>query len=248
MAVESMSNLSNLPFVLSGELFNKDALTIKQDAGRVTALALYTVMGLEISAVPTTGTAVVGNTGNGTVTAVVKVQDGQAAIVGNYVLECTAAVANGGVFKLTDPFGNILATGLTMTPGTGAATIFQEGGLRFTITDGATDFAVADKFNITVTAVNKLVPLNGANVNGGQKFAGILENNGITAAQMVAGDITSGKLIIGGRGVVDSAQLVWENGLSLGTVLPSGKTVEQEMRDLGIFVAAPVNINEFENV
>jgi hypothetical protein len=89
-----------------------------------------------------TSTAQGGNTGNGTVgsTSVTS-----AAITGTYVLEITTAAANGGSFEVTDPLGNVVGTGTV-----GVA--FSGGGISFTLSDGSTDFAVGDGFNLAVKA------------------------------------------------------------------------------------------------
>jgi phage tail sheath gpL-like len=92
-----------------------------------------------------------GNTGNGTCTALSAVG---VAKPGAHRLICTSAVANGGVWSLTDPDGIVVATGLTMTPGAGGATVLTGGGLQFTLTDASTDFIVGDEFVITAPATN----------------------------------------------------------------------------------------------
>ncbi|MEO8070964.1 MAG: hypothetical protein ABI652_06150, partial [Acidobacteriota bacterium] len=89
--------------------------------------------------------AVVG-TGNGTVS---QVYAGPDVEVGSYVLTNTAAVAHGGVFSLTSPSGKVLPA-LTMTPGAGGSTDYRSRHLNFTITDGSTDFALADAFTFVV--------------------------------------------------------------------------------------------------
>lgn len=91
-----------------------------------------------------------GNTGDGTCTALA-LAAGAKQLVGAYNLECVEAIANGGRFKLEDPNGRLITDQLIMTAGAGAATVFEAGGLRFTLTDGATDFALADKFAVTTT-------------------------------------------------------------------------------------------------
>lgn len=93
-----------------------------------------------------------GNTGDGTVTLATVVAGTIVPLVGAYNLEITEAVANGGVFKLEDPNGAQVAAGLTLTVGAGAETILEAGGLQFTVTDGATDFILADKFSLMVAA------------------------------------------------------------------------------------------------
>jgi hypothetical protein len=91
-----------------------------------------------------------GNTGDGTVTGF-SIAPGGPPLVGDWNLECTYAVANGGVFKLEDPNGNIVADNLTLRVGAGLATEFSVGGIQFIVTDGATDFIAGDKFALTVT-------------------------------------------------------------------------------------------------
>lgn len=113
-------------------------------------------------------TADAGNTGDGTVTAA----SAEAGVdPGDYVLTCTAAVANGGVFKLEDPEGNVIASDLRMDVGSGVATTFKIAGITFTVTDGASDFAADDFFTLTVaTTVTGSYSTNGpfdAVYNGG---------------------------------------------------------------------------------
>jgi len=110
----------------------------------------------------------VGNTGDGTVTASV-VGVSELPVAGIYELECTFAVAEGGVFKLTDPAGNIVKDNLTLRVGSGLVTTFNEVGLQIVVTDGATDFAAGDKFTATVVANGKMVPF----AIGGVAGAGI---------------------------------------------------------------------------
>lgn len=102
------------------------------------------------------GVADGGNTGDGTVTAVSVVAGTTVPVAGGYVLTCTTAVTNGGVFKLEDPNGALVASGLTMTVGAGASTVFEAAGLQFTVTDGAADFVAGDFFTLTVVANGKL--------------------------------------------------------------------------------------------
>lgn len=88
---------------------------------------------------------VAGGTGTGTVS---NVFAGPECQVGNYVLTCTAAVTNGGVFSLTNPSGKVLPS-LTMTPGSSGSTLYRSREINFTITD-ATDFIVGNSFTFVV--------------------------------------------------------------------------------------------------
>jgi hypothetical protein len=63
----------------------------------------------------------------------------------------TIAIANtGGLWKLEDPNGSMLSNSIIMDAGSAQATAIEVAGISFTITDGATDFVVGDKFAITV--------------------------------------------------------------------------------------------------
>jgi phage tail sheath gpL-like len=90
-------------------------------------------------------------TGNGTLTAMTVTGT---PLPGAWKLTVNAAVANGGVWTLTDPNGTVISTTLTQTVGAGTATVFNAGGLQFTITDGATDFGLGASFTMTVPATN----------------------------------------------------------------------------------------------
>jgi phage tail sheath gpL-like len=96
-------------------------------------------------------------TGNGTVTTFTTTGNPQPGL---WRLQNVSAVANGGVWSLTDPEGNVVSTTLTMTPGAGAATALSAGGLGFTLTDGTTDFGLGAYFDITVPATNVVFTSN----------------------------------------------------------------------------------------
>ncbi|MEC7520168.1 MAG: hypothetical protein VYE22_09905 [Myxococcota bacterium] len=102
-----------------------------------------------------------GNTGDGTVTGL---SASGTPVPGDYTLECTATAADGGTFRLLGPDGAEVASGLVLAGGTLAV---DEGGLAFTINDGATDFAEGDSFTIAVpaTAVNLMAKWKGASGN-----------------------------------------------------------------------------------
>jgi len=166
--------------------------------------------------VPSIGTADVSNVGDGTVTAVSQVA-GVPLIIGVYILELVAAVVNGGVFKLTDPNGNVMNSNLSMTAGAGLATAFTVGGLRFTITDGATDFTVVlpDSFTITVTEGSY------AYLTDGQLDGFFMESESRVLAAPGTGTIFVGGMLQEG-GIVD------DSGVSLAITI--GDIVNWNMR------------------
>jgi hypothetical protein len=148
-----------------------------------------------------------GNTGNGTVTLSTVAAGPVVPLVGVYLLTVTTAVANGGIFNLVDPNGAIVATDLAITVGAGASTILEVAGLVFTVTDGATDFAAADFFTLTVAADGKLVPYVVAG-DGGAQFPKTVLTFDVTATgagdeairSMVSGSVRAERLIIDADG------------------------------------------------
>lgn len=148
-----------------------------------------------------------GNTGDGTTTLATVVAGAVVPLVGAYNLEVTEAVVNGGVLKLEDPNGALVASGLIMTVGAGAATVFEAAGLQFTVTDGAADFIVGDKFSLTVAANGKLVPFATDGAGGAQIPKAVLTYD-VTAAgtgdeairDMVSGSVRAERLVIDADG------------------------------------------------
>ena len=113
--------------------------------GRIVA-AINAVLGMPMTAANLYGTVTAtpdgGNVGDGTVTALA-VSSGQQPRAGSWSLVCTLGGA-AAEFSLTDSEGDEIATGLT----DGAQV--NVGGLDFTITYGAGDFAEGDSFVIDV--------------------------------------------------------------------------------------------------
>ena len=157
------------------------------------------------------------------------------------------AASEGGVFKLEDPNGNLIAAGLIMAGAALGASVFYVGGITFTITDGATDFASGDIFLITINAIGKWVPLDPAALDGAEIFAGIYLGDELTAAALIAGDITTSPMLIGACCTVDKDQLVFENSALLTTLQTDGKTIEQAMNGYGIFPESTIDVDSYEN-
>ena len=203
-----MSNLTRTDVDLGAvELFNpefKDELLIFAGAGTVLA---GTILARKLVADAIVAAADVGNTGDGTVTLTTTIAGDQVPLVGAYNLECIEAVADGGVFKLEDPSGAIVAGNLAMTPGAGGTSLFNAAGMTFTITDGAANFIVGDKFSLTVAANGKMIPYATDGVGGAQIPTAVI-NIDVEAAgagdivirPIVAGQVRSDKLIIDADG------------------------------------------------
>lgn len=142
---------------------SREQITINATAGK---LAAGTVLGKRTTVNSGTAAADAGNTGNGTMSGIT-VADG--ALTGAYVVTITEAATNGGTFSVTDPLGNIIGTG-------SVGVEFSEGGLTFTLADGATDFEAEDFFTITaVEGVGEWVAYDDDGLNDGRRVAsGIL--------------------------------------------------------------------------
>ena len=159
-----------------------------------------------VALAPVIGDITRAGTSDGTVTAAAVVH-GPVPLVGAYVLTCIEAVANGGIFKLVDPNGGLVAGYLAMTAGAGAATTFEAGGLSFIVTDGANNFEVGDTVTITVAADGKLVPYAVAGAGGVQVPCAVLTYEAYKAAigdlpvrALVAGDVNVARLVIDADG------------------------------------------------
>ena len=151
----------------------------------------------------------VGNTGDGTFTAGAVIAGDVVPLVGAYNLECITAATHGGVFKLEDPNGNIIANNLIMTAGAGLATIFSVGGLTITVTDGATDFIVGDKAALTVVVDGDVVIFAVDGLGGAQIPSMVLTYKAVATGvedqaqrAMVSGQVRREKLVIDAGGSI----------------------------------------------
>lgn len=122
------------------------------------------VLGKLTAATSATAAAVAGNTGNGTCSAVV-LSDGYTA--GVYKVTFIEPGSDAGDFIVESPAGVNIGAGAVGTE-------FDAGGLTFTISDGATDFAAGDQFTITIAAGSgKYVAYDQDGVDGREVAAAI---------------------------------------------------------------------------
>lgn len=119
--------------------FCREAVTILAGDGADRTLDIGAVLAKVLFADPVI-TPDGGNTGDG---ALGTLTLGDAAKVGDYVVTCIAAAADGGRFQVVDPDGNALGDALV-----GVA--YTSGQINFTITDGAADWAVGDFVTVTI--------------------------------------------------------------------------------------------------
>lgn len=164
-----------------------------------------------------------GNTGNGVFTLDVTTPALAAAQEGKYRVVCAAVVANAGTFEVFDPAG--VEIGRYQA---GAAAFANQ--IKFTIADGATDFAVGDAFTVTVgveMADKQYGALNLAAADGTQNAAAIalygVTTDGTTTVAIAL--LTNDAEVIG-------AALTWPAGI---TAAQKAAAILQ-LRQLGIKV------------
>jgi hypothetical protein len=219
----TVTNLDNSSVLIRGDEFGDETLSFPG----ADTYAKGTILARKIVNDTVTPAADGGNTGDGTVTAATVVAGSSIPLAGAYNLEVTTAVTNGGVLKLEDPNGALVASDLTMTVGAGASTVFEAAGLQFTVTDGATDFVAGDKFSLTVTANGKLVVYSKTGAGGAQ-----LPTHVITYEVTKAGSGDLGVRVL-------EAGLVRKDKLIIDDEAPStvidAKT-EDELRKYSIFI------------
>lgn len=160
----------------------------------VTVIAGQELVAGQIVAVPRVGaigavTAVVGNTGNGTVSG--SITASARAVAGVYRLTCIAITVNGGVFCVVAPNGEVAGFARV---GVAFTSAHLSG---FTIADGSTDFALGDSFTITVSAGSgKCVAYN---ANEPHEIVGVLaEDVDAALADTPATVYTAGNLLASG--------------------------------------------------
>lgn len=208
MANLTITNIDNSTVIIGNAQFDDELIEFPGAATYVEG----TIMARKDVADAITVTPNVGNTGNGTVTLASVVGGTVVPVVGNYNLEVIEAVVNGGIFKLVDPNGAVVDPYIPMTPGAGAATLVETSGMTFTITDGATDFIVGDKFALAVAADGKMVVYAAAGAGGAQYPKAVLTYDvtatgagNISSRLLISGQVRRNKLVINGGGTVTDA-------------------------------------------
>lgn len=130
------------------------------------------------------------------------------------------------------------------------------------LTDGARATPLAP-FTVMaqVAASKKWVPLTDVAAQDGTNTArGIFMGpDAITAAALVAGDVTGQIILVGGAALtVDTQQLVFENSLTLDSVCSDDsvgadnapvnfRRIEDDLARIGIFAESTINISKLEN-
>lgn len=147
-----------------------------------------------------------GNTGNGTCVVDATTPVLAKAKNGVYRLRNITAGTNTGTFRLEDPDGIVLGD-YTITGGAGGTVTVAEH-IKLVITDGGTDFAAGDGFDVTVVlSAGKVKEYNPANTDGSEVPTGILW----AAVDASAAD-TKGVVLERGPAVLDADSLTWFSG------------------------------------
>jgi len=185
-----------------GVLFEEDNFYSRKKVTVISGqnLAVLTVIAIIAFAVPTTGTADAGNTGDGTMGSVA---GGTKTKQGTYTMTCTAAASDSGTFSVVDPDGYPLPSAIV-------AVAYAGQQINFTIADGATDFVVGDIFTVDAAAGSgKVTALDLTAVDGSQRAAGIT----CDAYDATDADV-DGVIIARGPAMVNPDALVWPAGIT----------------------------------
>lgn len=191
-------------------------VVILAGSGAARVLTAGMIVGRSIASPTATAVAKTGNIGNGAMGAITVF--GQAKL-GRYFLRIHTASANAGGFHVWDPAGLFVGSG-------NVAALFNQGGLSFTLADGATDFVAGDAFEILISGSHKYAQLSAADTTGYQDAAGVL------LADVTAPDGVDAKGAIVARDAeVTAAELVWPAGVS--AAFKASRLIQLEQ--LGIF-------------
>lgn len=159
-------------------------------------------------------------------------------------------------------------TGLTIADVINANAVFAATGARiewdgvaFTIisptlgVDSAVSVLTAGTAGTNIAGAGYLNGLTGTGVatagtglDGSEIPAAIYIGDEITAAALAAGDVTNCPMLVGGPCNLDSSQIVFENSLTLNTVVTSlHMTIEDALLARGLVPETCVNVAEYEN-
>ena len=196
-----LSEGNNLGDVLKFEapnLYSREAVTVLAGSGSDRTLAIGEVFGKRTKS-DVVAAADGGNTGDGTTGAVTL---GAKAEPGIYTLTCITAAADAGTFQVQTPNGYRL-------PDLEVGQAYAGDHLNLTLSDGAADFVVGDKFTVDITGDNKVVALDLSGVDGSQDAAGII------AAAVTAPDGTDAEgLAIVRDAILADHAVVWPGGIT----------------------------------
>jgi hypothetical protein len=266
MSVQVSRDINTQPFLLGGHPVSKHDGTILQDAGRSAALAPFTVMAQVPSSLkfvpltdvdPTITVAKMVCGANGAnLAAWQAVTDGEfkisvdgveISVTGldfssitalDEIVDTINAVFLGRCVAIYDSKADVVSF-ISPTPGlNGSVTVLTAGA-------AGTDISGAGFLNgLTGTGTATA----GAGDDGQNLPYGIYMGPSITAAALVAGDVSDSPILIGGTGaLVDENQIVLENSLTLDSVVISkNATIRGVLEARGIVPKDSVDISSYQ--
>lgn len=155
------------------------------------------VFGISTATAVVTSTAAAGNVGNGVLTLAGTPYSADAK-VGNYSVVAIEPAADGGSFVVEDPDGVVV--------GTAKVGVAFNGDVKFTIADGATDFAAGDRFILNVVR----------NAGKAITYAAGKDPGGIAGYNYSAADADVDGMGVTRDAEVKGVELVWPEGISAG--------------------------------
>jgi hypothetical protein len=207
----------------------KKLVTVNQGAA---TLDIGAVLGKFIASPTGTATAAAGNTGNGTMGAVT-VTSHKNLQLGTYKLTIVKAAANAGDFVVTDPAGDVVGFGTV-------AVAFSQGGLAFTLADGATDFVVGDSFSIVVAGTEKYKLVEATATDGTEVASVVVVGNATgNAVSTTVANATDTTFLVLYRGPCAVADTALSYGASVNTT-DEKNTLHAQLAAVGIDVLTQI--------
>jgi hypothetical protein len=197
-----------LKWELSAE-FSRETVTLKGGVGVDWDIVIGTPLGMITTNADTTvaTVAAAGNTGNGALT-LANPAFTSAARPGRYVVTIDTAAADGGKFTVEGPDGQIVGAGAV------AAAFAKQ--VKFTLADGAADYAKGDQHYIDVAVpagddTGLVVVWDPDATDGSQVLWGV-SLNAVTAA--IGEDAVNAVLAVTNHAVLFDGAIVWPDGIS----------------------------------
>lgn len=267
---ESKLTLTTFPWDLGGDGVVKTGETILQDAGRAAVMTFLTVMAKKQSdgkLIPLTDvnpalTSASMTCGTSGAVATYQFADCEFAINIDGNLTDVIGIDMTAITALTDVAGAINAIAIPL----GVICTFNEETVAFTFTSLKKGLPASSITVLTAvvagagTDISTALILNGLTGVGtvtaatGEVTAGIpagilMVDEDITAAALVAGDVTNQHLLIGGNKYIDEDLIILENSLTLASIVTAtGKTVRQHLEDLDIFPTPSDNNQQIQPI
>jgi hypothetical protein len=254
MAVQNTLNITNIPWKHSGEGREIDNETIAQDAGRSTALAQFTVMAQQVAdgkwvpltdvAPALTGATLVCGAVGTNLAGFQAVADGEFSFdLDGVTIDVTgldwSTIAD--LHEVIDPINAAAAGRFTAVWDDKTEVITLLSNTRGYLSTITVLGAVSGGAGTDVSGSGFLngaagTATQGAGGDGSDLPTAVYTGEDITAAALVAGDVTERNMLVGGNGMYARDLLVLENSLTLASIVEArSQTIESVLQDRGIF-------------